>query len=250
MNEAGLRIPWSMTVEQPRRGRGGARRGSDRAAGDRPAGLHDGRPGRRRGGDRDRAAPGRLRGPCGEPDQPGPGRGVGARLGRVRARGDAGPQRQRRDHLLDRERRPDGRPHRRLGHGRAGPDAHRPPLPGAARPGDPGDPRGRRRDRRLQHPVRGRPGERRDRRDRDEPARLALLGAGLEGDRLPDRQDGGEARGRLRAGGDPQRHHAGHARLLRADDRLRRDQGAALRLREVPRCRRAGSRPTCRASAR
>ena len=35
------------------------------------------------------------------------------------------------------------------------------------------------------------PRERRDRRDRDEPARLALLGAGLEGDRLPDRQDGG-----------------------------------------------------------
>ncbi len=77
-----------------------------------------------------------------------------------------------------------------------------------------------------------------------------LLGAGLEGDRLPDREDGGEAGGRLRAGGDPQRHHPRHARLLRADDRLRRDQDPALRLREVPRRRRAGSRPTCRASAR
>jgi carbamoyl-phosphate synthase large subunit len=44
-------------------------------------------------------------------------------LGRVRARGDARPQRQRRDRLLDRERRPDGRPHRRLGHGRAPADA-------------------------------------------------------------------------------------------------------------------------------
>ena len=94
------------------------------------------------------------------------------------------------------------------------------------------------------------PRERRDRRDRDEPARLALLGARLEGDRLPDREDGGEAGGRLRARGDPQRHHARHAGLLRADDRLRRDQDAALRLREVPRRRRAGSRPTCRASAR
>ena len=61
------------------------------------------------------------------------------------------------DHLLDRERRPDGRPHRRLGHGRAGADAHRRALPGAPRPGDRGDPRGRRRDRRLERPVRGRP---------------------------------------------------------------------------------------------
>ena len=98
-------------------------------------------------------------------------------------------------------------------------------------------PRGRRRDRRLQHPVRRPPGDRRDRRDRDEPARLALLGAGLEGDRLPDREDGGQARRRLRARGDPQRHHPGDAGLLRADDRLRRDQGAAIRLREVPRHR-------------
>ena len=74
-------------------------------------------------------------------------------------------------------------------------------------------------------------------RDRDEPTRLALLGAGLEGDRVPDREDGGEARGRLRARGDPQRHHQGDPRVLRADDRLRGHQGAALRLREVPRRR-------------
>ena len=33
--------------------------------------------------------------------------------------------------------------------------------------------------------------------DRDEPARLALLGAREQGDRLPDRQDRGAARGRL-----------------------------------------------------
>ena len=61
------------------------------------------------------------------------------------------------------------------------------------------------------------PAQRRDRRDRDEPARLALLGAGLEGDRLPDREDRGAARGRLRARGDPQRHHA--ARRRRASSR-------------------------------
>ena len=79
-----------------RRGRGGTGRRPHHPAGDRPPRLHHGRPGRRRGGDRDRAAPGRLRGPRRQPDQPGPGRGVGDRLGRVRARGDARPQRQRR----------------------------------------------------------------------------------------------------------------------------------------------------------
>ena len=47
-------------------------------------------------------------------DRPGADRRVGARLGRVRARGDARPRRQRRDRLLDREPRPDGRPHGRL----------------------------------------------------------------------------------------------------------------------------------------
>ena len=56
----------------------------------------------------------RGRGPRRQPDRPGAGRGVGDRLGRVRARGDARPQRQRGDRLLDRERRPDGRAHRRL----------------------------------------------------------------------------------------------------------------------------------------
>ena len=63
-----------------------------------------------------------------------------------------------RDRLLDRERRPDGRPHRRLGHGRPAADAHRPPLPAAARPGDRRHPRGRRRDRRLERAVRRQPG--------------------------------------------------------------------------------------------
>ena len=67
-------------------------------------------------------APGRDRAPR-VADQPGARRGVDARLGRVRARGDARPARQRRDRLLDREPRPDGRAHRRLGHGRAADDA-------------------------------------------------------------------------------------------------------------------------------
>ena len=59
-------------------------------------------------------------------------------------------------------------------HRRAAADAHRPPLPAPARPGDRGHPRGRRRDRRLQRAVRGQPGDRGDPRHRDEPARVAL----------------------------------------------------------------------------
>src|SRR5438067_437359 len=82
--------------------------------------------------------------------------------------------------VLDLERRPDGGPHRRLGHGGAAADPHRPPVPEPARPGDRGDPGGRRRDRRLEHPVRRESADRRDRGDRDEPARLALERAGLE----------------------------------------------------------------------
>ena len=53
---------------------------------------------------------------------------------------------------------------------------------------------------------------RRDRRDRDEPARVARLGAGLEGDGLPDREGGDAARHRLHARRDPERHHAARRR--------------------------------------
>ena len=75
-------------------------------------------------------------------------------------------------------------------------------------------------------------------RHRDEPARVALLGARLEGDRLPDRQGRGRARRRLHPRRDRQRHHRRRdAGLVRADDRLRRHQDPALRLREVPRRR-------------
>ena len=79
-------------------------------------------------------------------------------------------------------------------------DAQRPPLPAHPRPGDRGDPGGRGRDGRLQRPVRGQPRDRGDPRDRDEPPRLALLGAGLEGHRLPDRQDRRPPGGRLPPG--------------------------------------------------
>ncbi len=59
-------------------------------------------------------------GPATLADHRGAPRGVDPRLEGVRARGDARQGRQRRDRLLDRERRPDGRAHRRLDHRRAG----------------------------------------------------------------------------------------------------------------------------------
>jgi hypothetical protein len=71
-------------------------------------------------------------------------------------------------------------------------------------------------------------------RDRDEPARLAQLGAGVQGHRLPDRQDRRQAGRRLHARRAAQRHHARDAGVLRAHDRLRGHQDPALHLREVP----------------
>ena len=70
----------------------------------------------------------------------------------------------------------------------------------------------RRRDRRVQRAVRPRPGDRPPGRHRDEPAGVALVGAGVEGDGLPDRQDRRPPRRRLHARRDPQRHHAGPRR--------------------------------------
>ena len=51
------------------------------------------------------------------------------------------------------------------------------------------------------------PRRRPDDRDRDEPAGLPVQRAGLQGDRLPDRQDRGQGRDRLHPRRDPQRHH-------------------------------------------
>ena len=119
--------------------------------------------------------------------QPGPrgaARGVGDRLEGVRARGHARPRRQLRRHLLDRERRSDGRAHRRQHHRRAGADADRQRVPADARSRAPDHPQGRRRDRRVEHPVRDQPRERPHHRHRDEPARVAIVGAGVEGDRV------------------------------------------------------------------
>src|SRR3546814_20871867 len=62
---------------------------------------------------------------------------------------------------------------------------------------------------------------------------------GFEGDGVPDRQGRGEAGGRLYARRDRERHHRRHPGLVRADDRLRRHQDSALRVREVQRRRAA-----------
>ena len=60
---------------------------------------------------------------------------------------------------------------------------------------------------------------------------------GVQGDRLPHRQDRRQAGRRLSPRRAAQRHHPRDAGLLRADHRLRRHQGAALGVREVPRRR-------------
>ncbi len=133
----------------------------------------------------------------------------------------------------NRERRPDGCAHRRQHHGRPRADPHRPRVPADARSRPPDHPARRRGDGRLQHPVRDQPGRRPDHRHRDEPARVALVGARVEGDRFSDRENRRQARARLPPGRDSQRHHAAHARFLRADDRLRGRQGPALDVREV-----------------
>ena len=79
---------------------------------------------------------------------------------------------------------PDGRAHRRLDHRGAGADADRQGISDHAQRLDRGAARDRGRDRRLQRAVRGEPRRRPPRHHRDEPARVALLGAGLEGDRV------------------------------------------------------------------
>ena len=115
--------------------------------------------------------------------QRGADRGIGARLERVRDGGGARQERQLHHRLLDRKFRSDGRAYRQFHHHRAGADAHRQGISDHARRLDRGAARDRGGDRRLQRAVRGQSGRRPARRHRDESARVALLGAGVEGDR-------------------------------------------------------------------
>ena len=73
---------------------------------------------------------------------------------------------------------------------------------------------------------------------RDEPAGVALLGAGLEGDRLSDRQGRSPPRGRLHARRDHQRHHR----------RARRPRSSRPSTTWSPRCRASRSRSSPRPS--
>ena len=64
--------------------------------------------------------------------------------------------------------------------------------------------------------------------------RVALVRARVEGDRLPYREVRGEARRRLHARRDPERHHEEDAGVVRAIHRLRGREDPALLVREVP----------------
>ena len=78
--------------------------------------------------------------------------------------------------------------HRRLHHGGAGADADGQGIPDHAQRVDRRAARDRRGHGRLERAVRGQPEERPHDRHRDEPARVAFVGAGLQGHRLPHRQ--------------------------------------------------------------
>ena len=178
-----------------RLGRRGAR--DDRPAGDRPAGVHARRDRRRHRRDRaglPRADPGRA---AGQPDRPGHGREVPRRLAGGRVRGDARRRRHVHRRLLDGERRPARRPHRRLDRRRARPDADRRRPPAAAQRRARDHPGARRRGR-LQRPVRALARLDRVRGHRGQPARLALVRAGLA--RRPATRSPG-SRPRSRSGG-------------------------------------------------
>jgi hypothetical protein len=165
-------------------------------------------------------------------------RRVADRLEGVRDGGGARSQRQLHHRLLHRELRRHGRAHRRLDHRGAGADADGQGIPDHARRLPGGAARDRRRNRRFQRAVRRLSRIRAHGRDRDEPARVALVGAGLQGHGVPDRQGRGQAGRGLHARRAGKRHHRrSHAGFLRAVDRLRGHQDAAFRLREVQRCR-------------
>ena len=181
MSEIGLAVP-GRDARHARRGPGEV---AEHRAPGRAAVVHPRRQGHRHRHDARGVRPHRRARPRRQPDHGDPHRGVGRGLEGVRARGHAGPRRQLRGHLLDREPRPDGRAHRRLDHRRPGPDPHRRRVPAHARRRVRVHPPHRRRDRRVERPVRRRPGHGRDGRHRDEPAGVALVGAASKATGFP-----------------------------------------------------------------
>ncbi len=198
MSEIGLESPRSLIAHSMEQAIAAQARAG--LPGGHPSVVHHGRQRRRHRlqprGIRDHrdARPGRLA------DQRGAARGIGGRLERIRDGGRARPQRQLHHRLLHREPRPDGRAHGRFDHRGAGADADRQGIPAHARCLHRGAAQDRRRDRRFERAVRRQPGRRPPAGHRDESARVALVGAGLQGHRVPDRQDRRQARGGLHAG--------------------------------------------------
>ncbi len=82
----------------------------------------------------------------------------------------------------------------------------------------PRDPRDRRRNRRIEHPIRDRPALRPDDRRGNESARQPLERASVKGHWLSDCQDRRQARRGLPPARTAQRHHARDDGLLRADE--------------------------------
>ena len=163
-----------------------------------------------------------------------PDRGVGDRLEGIRAGGDAGPHRQRGHHLLDRELRPHGHPHRRLDHRGAGTDADRQGIPARCATGpSPSSARSASTPAAATSSSRWTPPTGRMVVIEMNPrvSRSSALASKATG--LPHRQDRRQAGRRLHAGRDPQRHHPRDPGQLRADHRLLRGQDPALDLREV-----------------
>ena len=164
--------------------RGDSHRQDDGIPGHHPAVLHDGRRRRRHRLQHRRVPRARRSRPRDEPCSRAPHRRVRHRLERVRARGDARRRRQLRRHLLDREHRSDGRAHRRQHHRRARADADRQGISAHARRRAAHHQQGRRRNRRIEHPVLRESRRRAHARHRDEPARVAVIRAGVEGHRV------------------------------------------------------------------
>ena len=221
------------------------RREGDRPAADRPSGVHAGRHGRRHRANARRAGADRARRAGGVADRPGAAGALPAGLEGDRVRGDARRRRQLHHRLQHGEHRPDGRAHGRLDRRRAQPDAAGQGIPDAALGVAQDHPRAGHRGR-LQHPVRagaaqgdrrvGAAGRRSAAvlRDRGQPARVTQLGAGVEGDGLPDRARGGEDRSGQDAGRDPEPRDRQDDGCVRAGAGLLRGQDTALAVRQVP----------------
>jgi len=147
------------------------------------------------------------------------------------------PRRQEPDdhRVLHRERGCHGCPHGRLllhgahAHDPRGAAEETPEVLLRYRRGDPGD-------RRHERPVRPRSEDRPRRRHRDQPSHLALVGPGLQGNRVPHRPDLGHAGRRAHPGGNPllEGRDPGEVHPL---GRLRSREVCPLGFREIPGCR-------------